>query len=111
MKALMIAMLVQASTAVGGRPDIAPPTRTDLDFARVSRIHAASGIGGVAHCVRFADLQCRRSSPDPAEFHCQYREWTRSGPWARKSATLRWDGADWRWLGGDTPQCSFDLTN
>lgn len=109
MKAAVIGLLAYASTAVGGGADIAPPTRMDLDFARTNRIHEATGLGGIAHCLRFAGLRCTRSLQDRDQFRCTYREWTRRGPWTRKTAVLRKDGSDWRWLSGDEPKCSIML--
>ena len=108
MKTLFAAML---GAAIGAPPGRSPPDAMALDFARTRFIHDITGLGGVAHCVKFTDFKCRRAAADPNRFRCDYREYRKLGPWARQSAVLRWDGEDWRWVSGDTPKCSIWLIN
>jgi hypothetical protein len=75
----------------------------DFDFARDAHLHQALGVGGMAMCRRFKSFACARSEKKPAEFTCSYREYTKSGPWLRKSAVLGWDGKSWIWRSGDPP--------
>jgi len=102
--------LVARSTYSDGMA-VSPPTTTDFDIARTNHVHEATGLGGMAHCLRFTDFRCTRSMQAEGEFRCTYREWTKRGPWTRKTAVLRKDGPDWRWGSGDAPKCSIMLTN
>ena len=95
------ALLAMASMASG------LPTKADVDWARVRRIHECFGDEGMVHCNRFERLKCAFVDREQQLARCEYREWSDRRQWPRKTIVLKRAGENWEWVSGDSPRCSI----
>ena len=85
------------------------PTRMDIDFARVDRIHRCFGGDGMVHCNRVRNVRCFFVNGDRALARCNYEEWAPARRWSRKTIVMRRAGEDWQWVSGNAPRCSITV--
>ena len=83
-----------------------PPTKVDIDIARVAYFKGAVSKNGTVHCNRIRALQCIRTRS--SAFICRYREWSESS-WRPMKIGLEWRADQWEWASGDFPRCSITI--
>lgn len=102
-------MLLLGALAALGSTGSEVPTRADIDFARVDRIHQCFGGDGMVHCHQIRNLRCAFVNGDRALARCRYEEWAPANRWPRKTLILRRAGENWQWVSGDAPRCSITV--